>query len=513
MNNQSFRDLLNKDAQSSGAPASALGTKKTTFVSTTSRTSQTSSNSTEFARQVRERHAGLQPSKKFKSSVPMGSKMAAGYTDRARVRAEAERRDEEEKIARVKALEEQVRLGSLSREDFESLSEKIMSMDSSKKVPVKGLDKELLARARRGESELVDRPGEGQTPAMLDVDAELDKLGEAYMAAPERVNSEKVGIRAPTQIAGAKRSRDEIMAELKAKRQAIAEEKARKKPTFDHRWRKVGEQAEPRIEIDKKGREVLVTVDEDGIVKRMVRKKPATAQGEDTDVVDKTKPVLGADFILRDGMPVTTKTTVDSEDDDDIFVGAGINYNPLGEEEYDDASSDDEASPSSLQQPASHESSEQKAHAAVHEDAQPTIQRNYFGDRNDNPEEQEAPRLEMIENIIKKAANVGLARPVELTDEEKLRDEKRAKLLARDRDLDDMDLGFGDSRFDDFEDGEEGTKPRLSEWNESGPSGRDSRGSKDVSARKRKPKKRKGDVNNMDDIMRVLEGRRAAKPK
>ncbi|KAF1820709.1 uncharacterized protein K489DRAFT_416121 [Dissoconium aciculare CBS 342.82] len=486
MNNQSFRDLLNKDAQSSGAPASALGTKKTTLVPTTSRTAQTSLNSTEFARQVRERHAGLQPSKKFKSSVPMGSKIAAGYTDRAKIRAEAERRDEEEKIARVKALEKQVKLGSLSRQDFESLSEKIMGIDSSQKVPVKGLDKELLARARRGESELVDRAGEDQTPAILDVDAELDKLGEADVVAPERVNSEKVGIRAPIQVAGVKRSRDEIMAELKAKRQAIAEEKARDKPTFDHRWRKVGEQAKPRIEIDKKGREVLVTVDEDGIVKRMVRKKPATAQGEDTDVVDKTKPVLGADFVIRDRMPVTTKNTTDSEDDDDIFAGAGTDYNPLGEEVDDDA---------------------------THDDTQTTIQRNYFGDRNDIPEEREAPRLEMIENIIKKAANVGLARAVETTDEEKLRDEKRAKLLARDRDLDDMDLGFGDSRFDDFEDGEESTKSRLSEWKESGPSGGDSKRGKDISARKRKPKKRKGDVNNMDDIMRVLEGRRAAKPK
>jgi hypothetical protein len=513
MNNQSFRDLLNKDAQSSGAPASALGTKKTTLVPTTSRTAQTSSNSTEFARQVRERHAGLQPSKKFKSSVPMGSKIAAGYTDRAKIRAEAERRDEEEKIARVKALEEQVKLGSLSRQDFESLSEKIMSIDSSQKVPVKGLDKELLARARRGESELVDRPGEDQTPAILDVDAELDKLGEADVVAPERVNSEKVGIRAPIQVAGVKRSRDEIMAELKAKRQAIAEEKARDKPTFDHRWRKVGEQAKPRIEIDKKGREVLVTVDEDGIVKRMVRKKPATAQGEDTDVVDKTKPVLGADFVIRDRMPVTTKNTTDSEDDDDIFAGAGTDYNPLGEEEDDDASSDDEASPTSLQQPAAREPSEQETPAAAHDDTQTTIQRNYFGDRNDIPEEREAPRLEMIENIIKKAANVGLARAVETTDEEKLRDEKRAKLLARDRDLDDMDLGFGDSRFDDFEDGEESTKSRLSEWKESGLSGGDSKRDKDISARKRKPKKRKGDVNNMDDIMRVLEGRRAAKPK
>jgi hypothetical protein len=119
----------------------------------------------------------------------------------------------------------------------------------------------------------------------------------------------------------------------------------------------------------------------------------------------------------------------------------------------------------------------------------------------------------MIVNIIKKAANVGLAQQVEQTIEEKIRDERRAKLLARDRDLDDMDLGFGGSKFDDFEDGEENGKARLSEWKQSGADDGDGKRHRDDTARKRKPKKRKGDVNNMDDIMRVLEGRRAAKPK
>jgi hypothetical protein len=519
MNNQSFRDLLKKDAQTSDASSTALGAKRSSKVPMTPRPGPASSSSTDFARQVRERHAGLQPTKKFKSSVPMGSKMAEGYTDRAKLRAEAEKRDREEKTARVKALEEQVRLGSLSRHDFELLSEKIMDGEASSKAPVRGLNKDLLARARRGEDELQSGPEQDAVHSDVDVDAELDKLGDVSAAAPERVKREKAGIRANTQIAGLKRTRDEIMADLKAKRQAIAKERAKDKPTFDNRWRKVGEQAKPRIEIDKKGREVIITVDEDGIVKRMVRKKQDATHVESTGIVDKTKPVLGADFIVPDPAPVSAMKDGDSDDDDDIFAGVGAEYNPLGVEDDDDDDDDNDASnlndaPSTAQQRLTlHQEVEPKASPTSHEETQPVGQPNYFGNSTKRPEESEAPRHEMIVNIIKKAANVGLAQQVEQTIEEKIRDERRAKLLARDRDLDDMDLGFGGSKFDDFEDGEENGKARLSEWKQSGADDGDGKRHRDDTARKRKPKKRKGDVNNMDDIMRVLEGRRAAKPK
>jgi hypothetical protein len=515
MNNQSFRDLLNKDAQTSNTQSSALGAKRNPNVPMTPRPGPASSSGTLFARRAREQLAGLQPTKKFKSSVPMGSKMAEGYTDRAKLRAEAEKRDLEQKTARIKALEEQVKLGSLSRRDFDSLSEKIMNGEASDKAPVRGLNKEILARARRGEDEPQTGPEEDAVLSDVDVDAELEKLGDVSTVAPERVKREKVGIRANTQVAGTKRTRDEIMADLKAKRQAIAEEKAKDKPTFDHRWRKVGEQAKPRIEIDKKGREVIVTVDEDGIVKRMVRKRQDATHIESTGIVDKTKPVLGADFIVPDPVPISAKQEGESDDDDDIFPGVGAEYNPLGEEEDDDddASNSDDMPPTSQPRSATHQEVEAQASPTAHEDKQPVAQRNYFGNSSNKPEEIEVPRHEMIENIIKKAANVGLAQHVEQTDEEKIRAEKRAKLLARDRDLDDMDLGFGGSRFDDFEDGEETGKARLSEWKQSGANDGDGKPYRDDTARKRKPKKRKGDVNNMDDIMRVLEGRRAAKPK
>ena len=78
-------------------------------------------------------------------------------------------------------------------------------------------------------------------------------------------------------------------------------------------------------------------------------------------------------------------------------------------------------------------------------------------------------------------------------------------------------MGFGSSRYDDGEDEEEGgKKTKLSEWK--GSVGDDEHGAKDTRTggkgggdhekRKRKPKKRKGDTNNMADIMRVIEGRK-----
>ena len=68
------------------------------------------------------------------------------------------------------------------------------------------------------------------------------------------------------------------------------------------------------------------------------------------------------------------------------------------------------------------------------------------------------------------------------------------QLRKREReDAADLDLGFGESRFDDDDDDEQGA------WEE---------GDKKSSSRKRGPKKRKGNKENVDDVMRVLEGRK-----
>ena len=269
MNNNQFRKLVldtparETDGGTSarpGATPSAFGAKKSSFMPMTPRTVKGGID-VDFARQVRERNAALRPSRKFKSSAPKGVKFAAGYTDRAKAREEAGSDGEEEgenKAARIKALEEQMKLGQISMEMFEALRDQITGGDIGATHLVKGLDRQLLERVRRGEDVL--GTGSGSAAPVPDVDEELDKLGEKNVEAVKREKAEKKSTMAPPpSVAGLKRSRDDIMAELRAQRKAAAEAKQTPLP-LDTRWRKVGEKEKSRIEVDHKGRQVLITV-------------------------------------------------------------------------------------------------------------------------------------------------------------------------------------------------------------------------------------------------------------
>jgi hypothetical protein len=88
--------------------------------------------------------------------------------------------------------------------------------------------------------------------------------------------------------------------------------------------------------------------------------------------------------------------------------------------------------------------------------------------------------------------------------------QKRAKMLAgSDRDLDDMDLGFGSSRFGDEEEGEDGQRIKLSTWKGTGDDDDDddNGGSKE---KKKKGRRRKGDKNSAADVLGVMERRKEA---
>ena len=83
-------------------------------------------------------------------------------------------------------------------------------------------------------------------------------------------------------------------------------------------------------------------------------------------------------------------------------------------------------------------------------------------------------------------------------------------LQQDDRDAEDMDMGFGSSRFADEEDFED-KKIKLSKWGGDDVRDEDGGGIGDGKGkRKRGPKKRKGDGNNAADVMRVLEKRKAS---
>jgi hypothetical protein len=473
----------------------------------------------------------LQPKKQFKSSAPKGVKYGAGYTDRARARAEAGD-GEDEKAERIKALEEQMKLGQIPVETFEALRDEIAGGDVASTHLVKGLDRRLLERVRRGEDVMGVGGGNAGTEAPVDVDEELDKLEDREVETVQREKAQKRGTMAPPPpVAGVKRSRDEIMAELKAQRKAAAE--AKPAPALDSsKWKKVGEKEKSRIEIDHKGREVLITVDEDGIVKKKVRKvQPKDAMESKAAILmpDANKAVLGADANIPSQQE---RPNDESDDGDDIFEGVGAEYNPLGDDDEDeDDSTDSDLSEGEVERkpirerpsakPRNENVKESKDRDAA--ESKPAAPRNYFKDTPSTNEEAEEDRLAGVQNILKKAAKIGATHSGsddenadETVQAKEARLKKRAEMVAQqDRDLEDMDMGFGSNRFDDGEDDGEGSKVKLSEWKGSiadDMAGGEGRG-KDGGKKKRKPKKRKGDANNMADIMRVIEGRKSEEKK
>ncbi|KAI7237828.1 hypothetical protein KC330_g2887 [Hortaea werneckii] len=557
MNNSQFRNLLlqerdqarDQDNGPKQSPAKANAVphaqgNKRSFMPMTPRNVKGGTD-VDFARQVRERNAALggsaQPAaKRFKSRDPRGVKLGAGYTDRARAREEAQDDEGEEgsKAARIKALEEQMKLDQISQETFEALRDEITGGDVGSTHLVKGLDRRLLERVRRGEDVLRTGNADGAAAPPPDVDEELDKLGEQEVQAIAKEKNEKKGnMAAPAQLAGKKRSRNEIMAELKAQRQAAAAAKAA--PSLDSRWRKVGEKQKDRIEIDAKGREVLITVDDDGIVKKRVRKVPEKSS-DVADMPDASKPVLGADADIPTSAPqVPPPPQEEEEEDDDIFEGVGTDYDPLGNVggDEDDEDSDEEDSKEGKERPSVKGSPGKSSPATLAQDpqttdAKPPAKRNYFGNSvNEHDSHAEADRFAGVENLLKKAAQKGdnLEDDVSEGDEDlddaaraekAAKQKKRAAMLEaaqRDRDMEDMDMGFGSSRYEDeAEVDAEGSKIRLSQWKGKVGGGEEDEGWEEGGSkekRKRKPKKRKGDANNAADIMRVIEGRKGADGK
>lgn len=464
----------------------------------------------DFARQLAERKSESQPPKKFRSSVaPKGTKLAAGYQDRTRNRADNEG---DEKAQRIKALEESMKLGQIDRETFERLVENITGGDIEATHLVKGLDRKLLERVRRGEDVLSETSKKEEVQE--DLDEEFEKLVEKTVAPVVREKAQKKGEMAPPPpISGIKRSRNTILAELKASRKAAAEaiaaEKAIKYPELGPGFRKVGEKRETtKLEKDDKGRDILIITDEDGNAKRKVRKMKQDESAGPTGL-DKTAKPLDWGVKVPDLPQAKQHSLIEDEEDDDIFEGVGTDYNPLaelGEAEFSTASEDedDEVKPfSTAEQSIKPTNPNEALSQKLSRDVIP--RRNYFD---------KSPSLSTIipsnplvdPNIIaalKRVQKLDSTSSVFTTgDEDRL--QKRATMLsASDRDFEDMDLGFGSSRFGDAEEMESGEQIKLSEWNGTGTGKEDRHGGSEK--RKRGPKKRKGDKNSAADVLKVME--------
>lgn len=482
----------------------------------------------EFARQLAERNAELNASdaKKFRSSAaPKGTKLRSGYQDRTQLRTSGE---EDDKATRVKALEDMVKLGQMDLATFEALRDEIVGGDVKDVHLVKGLDYKLLKRVRRGEDVLADSGNSTQVEEDHDpdrqmlpeeVDDEFDKMEErAIQPIARELTSKKGKMAPPPPIAGQKRTRDDILKELKASRLVAAESaKQAQKPALGPRFLKIGEKKErSRIEKDERGREILITVGEDGRVKKKV-KKAKVDEHDGLLMPDKAAKPLGMQVT-----PIAPPVGSGDEDEVNIFEGVGVDYNPLGDVEDDDHDSNDsdeesEASSvvgSSKPPPNPSESETSSSIPKPPMPQQPPLRhsRNYFGD----PEQDKVATDDLGHNpltdptilaALKKASAINPFSTSESgNEEEAAKFARRKKMLeSHDRDADDMDMEFGSSRFGDAEDGED-RKVKLSVWDGDGAEVQGRGEGKEK--RKRGGKKRKGDVNSAADVLKVIERRR-----
>ena len=491
------------------------------------RRSVSGSSKNDFARQLAERNAELHPAttKKFRSSAaPKGTKLRSGYLDRTQLRSSEVHDD---KAVRVKALEDMVRLGQMEPATFETLRDEIVGGDVKNVHLVKGLDYKLLERVRRGEdvlasagkAEAQQRQDENRIlEPKLDVDEELDKLVEKETQPTARTEGSKHGEVAPAPpVTGKKRTRDDILNELKASRIAAAEKA--KQSCLGPRFVKVGEKkAKPRIEKDERGREILITVDEDGRVKRKV-KKPQSTDGN-TDSHGLLMPGSDAKPLGMDVTSIAPQKAPADEDDGCIFEGVGFDYNPLGSVSDDEANSNDsnddggkvpvEAAKPSLTLQNTELNSAMPPPPLPAPTLPSSKRLDYFGDsRNKEGIPENAPSNPLSDPTMLAALRKASAmNPLDstLNEEEAAKLALRKKLLdSHDRDAEDMDMGFGGSRFDDEEEGE-GKKVKLSVWG--GDQEEGSGKGEGLGKRKRGPKRKKGNVHSAADVLNVIERRR-----
>lgn len=481
----------------------------------------------DFARQLFEqRREGDRPSKRFKSSAaPKGTSLPTGYQDRAQLR-NAE--DESEKSAgleaRIKALEDMVKLGQIDQATFDKLRRDLgVGGDLASTHMVKGLDMDLLRRIRAGEdvSQATEKPA--PPPEKEDVDEEFERMMEEkgleeLAAAPKQPKEKKKGTMAPPPARP--KTRDEILRELRASRAAAAAPAPPQESILGSKFKKLsdGKPEKKRfVERDETGRrrEVLLITDAQGNTKRKTRwlDKPIEAPVPPTGdlmMPDKSLKPLGMD-VPADIAARAAAQEAPEDEDDDIFAGVGDDYNPLaGLEDESSSDEDGEVADSATRKPEKATVSEEEKPSAV-SDIAPAKPKNYFATGTSNTAEEETmdrsnplTKDPTILAALKRAAALRQSSPSAESEADQPSDaaalrHKRFIDEARRRDaMDaaDMDMGFGGSRNEDAEEEDDGP---LLDFDD------DERGGK---KRKRGPKKKKGDKDSVTDVMRVVEGRK-----
>ena len=584
----------------------------------------------DFARQLAEHRAqggGRQAPTKKKlrsSAAPKGSKLPVGYRDRTHDRGgkdDSSKDEGNDAETRINALEEMVKTGQMERDALDKIRREMVGGDIGTTHLVKGLDYRLLDRVRRGEDVLLLHQ-EGEQGRFVSgdekLDAEFEQLEKKEVVVvpvvdqgdekdsdgdemPPRPPRPPPTLPVTIATSDKKRSRDGILAELKASRKAnplaIASTPPPPQSILGPKFRKVGEKSEKtRIEWDGRGREVLITTNDDGRVKRKVRKIAARQDGSDGSVIkakaavagtnnslpmpDKAAIPLGMD--VPESMVALHRPEEGNDDTENIFEHAGSDYDPLGVGGAEPASDSDEdedkmttkssprkdgpepdsASSSPLRDASNDERHDSADPTRDTESSLPALTqpkaRNYFGASKEDEDDDnmaitattsQSTRFNPLDDpallaALRKASKLdGHLTLSAATDGGDEKDEKAAAArLARhremlssvDRDADDLDMGFGGSRFDDVDDMDldaAANRVKLSVWK-----GVDGRGNAtaggnydddhdhadaDVNKNRQwgpkskktqeKKKKKNGDSNNAVDVLRVVEARNKKK--
>ncbi|OAA49290.1 RED-lik [Metarhizium rileyi] len=535
MNNEHFRKLMlatskqackSKQGESppvaKPSPGTALGSRQRSSIPMTPRS--VAGHQGDFARQLAQRNQSDRPQKKLRTSAPKGVRLAEGYVDRARNRETTEDDDRE---ARLKALENSYKNEDIDKKTYENLRFQIAGGDLESTHLVKGLDFKLLERIKKGEDVYSVTASDSTIPGAKDdtnVDDAFDELESREVQVIKKEKAEKKQGQLSRVMAGGKRTRNQILADMKAAR-AAAKEQA--EPALSDRFRKIGmtRKLGTRIERDRKGREVLIVVDADGHEKRKVRRlKPGEEEQSKNELPmpDKNSKPLGMQ--VPEQYRKTEDAVVEDDGEVNIFDDVGDDYDPLAG--MDDSGSGSDSDLETTGKPeADNDASKDKAGAKAGSMPPPpsepqTGTRNYFQDSKtgliSEEARQRAPSMSdpAIMAAFKKAAAL---RPIETEDDDdegssrqgrKAAEERRRKLLElSQRDDEDLDMGFGTSRYEDEEDFED---HELASWDNDGDDddGEGGRSRNTRSQRKRGPKKRKGDANNAADFLRMLESRK-----
>ncbi|KAK3988050.1 hypothetical protein QBC44DRAFT_351364 [Cladorrhinum sp. PSN332] len=553
MNNQEFRKLLlanaaksKSDQNGASPPASrpsastpvALGSRMKSSIPMTPR-SVAGAGRVDFAKQLAQQRnqESEKTQNKFRTSAPKGSRFSQGYVDRAKQR---EQEEEDERAERIKALEEALQKEEIDQKTFERMRDEIAGGDLSSTHLVKGLDFKLLERVRRGENvfDPNQKPPKPEEEKVKEEESEkeaddedpddiLDRLESTEVKAIEKEKVQKKGQLAAVALnPGQKRSRNQILAELKAARAAA---KAQEESTLGSKFKKIGAKKEPgtRIERDSKGREVMIIVDEDGNERRKVRKVDTKALREEEEREAEqlaSREVLGMEVPEYYKKQIEAEKAAQVEEDDKeikIFDDVDSDYDPLAALEDSDSSSDEDGGETKEDAGGDKKSPmDDETHSAAMppppppaKPAAPTA-RNYFKDSSTGLISEETYKMPSLDDpsflaALKKAKAAGA---LEKSEEERLAKEReerlQKKLQESFRDDEDMDMGFGSSRVEDEADFDD-RKVKLSEWNNKGgdddddyDEGGGGGGGGSKEKRKRGGKKRKGDKNNFEDVMR-----------